>query len=297
MPSTNHRRPGSEDDLRSWLENMVWYHHFGDEEIIAATGLTYTEVSQARSDFMITVNNRPPRPADAPLLVLPYPGGRHPRVQLQEKALNPQRDTKVSIFAPWDPSSYAVLDLPEALSCNLGLLYLAHSYEPTLWTRMGVPLEPLEWRRLEKGALEMERTLPNGVRFGARVTPTREAAQLEFWVVNGTEKPLTGLRPRICTLLKGLSGFEHLTNDNKQFPSPFAACRSSQPNRWVLTAWERPQKLWGDPSCPCLHADPHLPECAPGETQRVRGWLSFYEGSDTTSEIRRISTSGWLRPE
>ena len=32
--------------------------------------------------------------------------------------------------------------------------------------------------------------------------------------------------------------------------------------------------------CPCLHSDPRIPDCAPGKTQRLRGWPSFYEGED-----------------
>jgi hypothetical protein len=44
---------------------------------------------------------------------------------------------------------------------------------------------------------------------------------------------------------------------------------------------------------PCLHSDPKFPDCAPGETKRVRGWLSFYEGSNLEGELKRIDTTGW----
>ena len=74
------RKPRDESELRAWLRNMIWYHHFGDEEISAATGLTLEEVSRARSQFDINVNNRPERDPKEPVLVLPYPGGRHPRI-------------------------------------------------------------------------------------------------------------------------------------------------------------------------------------------------------------------------
>jgi hypothetical protein len=33
--------------------------------------------------------------------VLPYPGGRHPRVGFLDGAIDPQRGTKASVFAPW----------------------------------------------------------------------------------------------------------------------------------------------------------------------------------------------------
>ncbi len=29
----NYRKPGSEKEMRSWLENMVWYHRFAPGEI------------------------------------------------------------------------------------------------------------------------------------------------------------------------------------------------------------------------------------------------------------------------
>jgi hypothetical protein len=42
-----------------------------------------------------------------------------------------------------------------------------------------------------------------------------------------------------------------------------------------------------------MHADPQFPDCAPGETQRLGGWLSFYEGTDIDAELRRISSLDW----
>ena len=34
--------------------------------------------------------------------MLPYPGGRHPRLGFLDGAIRPQRETKVSVFAPWE---------------------------------------------------------------------------------------------------------------------------------------------------------------------------------------------------
>ncbi len=45
---------------------------------------------------------RPRRKAGEPLLVRPYPGGRHPRIGFLEGAVEPQRETKVSVCSPWD---------------------------------------------------------------------------------------------------------------------------------------------------------------------------------------------------
>ncbi len=289
------RPPKDDEELRLWLESMIWYHHFSDEEIGAAFGMTLEEVMRARSRFPITVNNRPERPAGSKLLVLPYPGGRHPRIQFLEGAVHPQRETKVSIFTPWDPTSYVVADVPEAIFSNLGLLYLAHTHVPTLWSQQGVELPKLEWQRKEDGDLEMERILPNQVRFGTRVTPGRDAVRMEMWLVNGTAQPLTGLRVQNCVMLKGATGFEQLTNDNKLFRSPYAACRNAAGNRWVITAWEPVQRVWGNPPCPCLHSDPQFPDCNPGETSRLRGWLSFYEGVEIRKELDRMESTGWRR--
>src|SRR5947207_9453272 len=107
------RQPKSESDLRFWLENMVWYHRFSTAEIKAATGLSDDEIASALARFKIGKSSRPKRAANAPLLVLPYPGGRHPRISFLEGAINPQRETKLSVFTPWDEESYVVVDVPE----------------------------------------------------------------------------------------------------------------------------------------------------------------------------------------
>ena len=39
--------------------------------------------------------------------------------------------------------------------------------------------------------------------------------------------------------------------------------------------WERCGRTWGNKACPCIHSDPVLPDCAAGETVRVRGKLWF----------------------
>src|SRR5438309_11503359 len=97
LEQSNSRQPKSEVDLRFWLENMVWYHRFSAAEIKAATGLSDDEITAALARFEIGTNNKPKRSANAPLLVLPYPGGRHPRSGFLDGAVNPQRETKVRL--------------------------------------------------------------------------------------------------------------------------------------------------------------------------------------------------------
>src|SRR5207247_56084 len=79
----------------------------------------------------------------------------------------------------------------------------------------------------------------------------------------------------------------------KFFSGPFVACRSADSKRWIITAWVPFHRGWANPPCPCLHSDPKFPDCAPGETQRLHGWLSFYEGTDIDAECRRIDQTGW----
>jgi hypothetical protein len=183
--------------------------------------------------------------------------------------------------------------VPEAIWSNLGLTYLAHTHVPTVWTKQNLTLEPLEWQRRDDGSLDIERRLPNGIRFGAKVVPARDAVRMELWLTNGTNERLTDLRVQNCVMLKGAAGFEEQTNANKRFTGPYAAAHTRDRPRWVITAWEPLHRAWGNPPCPCLHSDPKFPDCPPGETRRVRGWLSFYEGADLDAELRRIDQTGW----
>jgi hypothetical protein len=112
---------------------------------------------------------------------------------------------------------------------------------------------------------------------------------MELWLTNETDKPLTGLRTQICAMLKGASEFNEQTTENKIFETPAAAVRSGDGKRWILTAWERTGRSWGNKGCPCFHADPVLPDCAPGQTVRVRGRLWFYEGESVAEELKRAS--------
>lgn len=282
------RPPANDDELRFWLEAMVWRYRYTGEEIQAATGLTEEEQLAALGRLGIRKGIVPPWRNEDTLHVLPYPGGRHPRIGFLDGAIRPQRETKFGVFLPWDEQSYVVVDLPEAIWSNLGLTYLAHTHVPTLWTQQGIELQPQEWQRDENGPLSSERTLPNGIRFGASVQPQADAVLMELWLENGTSQTLSDLRVQNCVMLRGAAGFDAQTNDNKQFLDPFVACSDTTGSRWIITAWEHCQRAWGNAPCPCLHSDPQFPDCPPGETRRLRGWLSFYEGDDLEAELKRI---------
>ncbi|MBI2825467.1 MAG: hypothetical protein HYX69_12340 [Planctomycetia bacterium] len=291
------RRPASDAALRYWLTNMVWHHRYSMAEMQAATGLPEADIRAALDRFAITPDGRPARRPGDPLRLVPYPGGRHPRIGFLEGAIRPQRETKLSVFAPWDDDNYAVVDLPEAIWSNLGLLYLAHTHVPTVWTKQGIELDRLEWRRYDDGHVDIERTLPDGVRFGATARATAQAVRMELWLANGSSQALSDLRVQMCVMLKGMKGFTAQTNDNKTFSAPYAACRGEDGRRWVITAWSPNHRTWANEKCPCLHSDPKFPDCPPGETRRLRGWLSFYEGQDIRGELARIDATGWRNGE
>lgn len=290
---SNARPAGNDKELRYWLDNMLVHHRFAPPEAGAALGLTSAEVLAAAKRLNIDIARPLPRDATEPLQVLPYPGGRHPRIGFRDGAIRPQRETKVSVFAPWDDGGYAVADVPEAVwfqpeAGNRELLYLAHTHVPTTWDRKQVRLEPLEWNRREDGSLALTRTLPNKASISANIVPGQDGVRMHFHVANGSESRITGLRVQMCVMLAGLKGFESRTNDHKLFQPPFAACHDESGKRWIITAWERCGRAWGNPPCPCLHSDPVVEDCGSGESKSVRGWLSFYEGGDIDGELERL---------
>jgi hypothetical protein len=296
--ASNARKPKNEDELRFWLDNMLVHHRFTNEEAAVAIGLTADEVAAAVKRLGIDPAKRPDRGADRAPLVLPYPGGRHPRIGFLDGAVNPQRETKVSVFAPWKDGGYAVVDVPEAIwhepAGGRSLLYLAHTHVPTIWDKQGVKLEPMEWQEIKNGWY-IERTLPNKVAFGTRINPRSDYVRMEMWLTNGTAETLRGLVVQNCVMLKGLAGFAQQTNDNKVFRAPLVACHNADKTRWIITAWTPNHRSWGNAPCPCLHSDPKFPDCASGATVRIFGWLSFYEGADIEGELTRLARLDWLK--
>ncbi|HXJ56572.1 MAG TPA: hypothetical protein VNU68_07915 [Verrucomicrobiae bacterium] len=291
------RRPTSDAEWKYWLQNMVWYHHFTPAEIQAACGLSPAQLPATLGKYGIELDGKPKRAAHAPLLVLPYPGGRHPRIGFLEGAVNPQRETKISVFTPWDDQSYVVVDVPEAIWSNLGLTYLAHTHVPTVFDKQNLTLPPLEWERRPDGTYDIARRLPNGISFGARVVPEPDLVRMELTLTNGTAALLSDLRVQNCVMLKGAAGFNKQTNTNKLFAKPFVACRSDEGSRWIVTAWEPADRVWGNAPVPCLHADPKFPDCPPGDSRKLRGWLSFYQGTNVQAEFDRLAAQMKKTPD
>ena len=290
----NPRPPQSERELRYWLENMHVYHRFSLDEISAATGLADREIRSAIERFKLRREDRPERRSGERLTVLPYPGGRHPRLGFFEGAIGPQRETKISVFTPWDPTSYVVVDLPEAVWSNLGLTYLAHTHVPTIWSEQDVEIEKLEWQVNDDGSLVHTRRLPNGISFTASAVAEPDVVKMELALTNGTDEPLDGLRNQICVMLGYAAGFNEQSSDNKVMRKPYVACRSQSGKRWIITAWEPCHRPWANPHCPCMHSDPKLADCPAGQTVKAVGYLWFYEGEDIDAELQRLaSQTGW----
>jgi peptidoglycan/xylan/chitin deacetylase (PgdA/CDA1 family) len=260
---------GTQADRRYWLGNMIGAHRYSTAEAAQVIGWTDQQVAAAAGDL-----DRTPVKG---LQIRPYPGGRPLRIGFRDGAIDPLRGTKASVFLPWSPEQYVVIDLPEAIFSNLGLLFLAHTHIPTIWNDQNRIIDNVDWERTQ-GGLRSKWRLPNGVEFGAVVTTDADQVRMELWLRNGTQQPLSKLRTQICVLLKGAPDFNDQTADNKVMGKTIAAVKSRAGDRWILTEWEDCGRTWGNTLCPCLHSDPVLPDCAPGETVRVGGRLWFSQG-------------------
>lgn len=282
----------NEQELQHWLQNMAW-HRYDYREMAMVTGLDEQQVAQKLKEFRISVPTTAAKPADR-LLMLPYPGGRHPRIGFLDGAVDPWRETKISVFCPWDDHSYVVADIPEAIWSNLGLTWLAHTHVPTIWDQQGLVLPVSEWSQTNDRTLQNTWRLPNGIEFGTTARAERDHVRMTMWLKNGTDKPLSDLRVQNCVMLKGAAGFADQTNENKRFEGRYSIAATADKTRWIITGWSPIDRAWGNAPCPCLHADPRFPDCAPGATKTLQGWLSFYEGTDIDSELQRINATGWF---
>ena len=278
-------------DMQYWLEKMLRYHRYTVAEASQVCGVGEKELKEKALQLGLTKSG-PLSPQDRKqIFVLPYPGGRHPRIGFLDGAYDPLRGTKASVFLPWDTNSYAVVDLPEALFSNLGLIFLAHTHIPTVWNDQNQVLENIDWNLGPGYSMNFRRTLPNGIVFGASIRPVKQRVEMELWLRNVTDQGLSGLATQICVLLKGAPEFNSQTNDNKILQNPVAAVRSLKGDRWILTGWEQCGRVWANPSCPCMHSDPRFPDCPSGQAVRLKGQLWFYEGEQIERELERFHSS------
>jgi peptidoglycan/xylan/chitin deacetylase (PgdA/CDA1 family) len=254
--------------LRPWLDNMLSWHRYDTVEAAAVCGISVADVQNRADEWRL-----PASPSPSGLRVLPYPGGRHPRTGFLEGAIEPLRGTKASIFLPWDDAGYVVLDVPEAIFVGSTLLFLAHTHEPTVWNDRNHIVENVDWECDAAGVMRSEWVLPDGVSFGASLEPDGDQVRAHLWLTNSSPVPLAGLRAQVCLLLKGAPGFEQRFDEDIESQR----CRASVQHgaNVISIEWDECWRTWANPACPCVHADPVLPDCLPGQTVRVDGRLSF----------------------
>ncbi|MBI2423982.1 MAG: polysaccharide deacetylase family protein [Candidatus Hydrogenedentes bacterium] len=257
-----------------WLRNAIVHHGFSEAECAALLGLELPDYRETHG-----AKTHPPIPApDGKLLVLPYPGVRHPRLGFLDGAVSPQRGTKLSIFAPWAEGGYAVLDFPEAIFAGDQLLFLAHTHIPTIWDEQHVDIPNVDWVQAADGAWTNEWTLPNGFAFGMRAVPGAREVELDLWFRNGTPAPLKNIRTQNCLMLGALKGFAAQSNEGKRFEASATMAPNTTGDRWVRISTDQCQRTWGNPDCPCAHADPGFDSLGVGETVHVKARVAFQEG-------------------
>jgi len=276
--------------LRYWLENMLGYHRYSWEEAAAVTGFSVEKLKEQSAE--LGVETRPPSEQfEQSIRILPYPGGRHPRIGHLEAAINPARGTKASIFLPWKDAGYVVIDLPETIESRSEdrIFFLAHTHVPTIWSENNLWLDNVDWSRSPEGGLSREQRLPSTMSLGASIHPSKDGVEMDLWVRNDSSETMRGLRAAICLMLKGAPDFNSQTRTNKVLRCPVSGVRSARGNRWILMGWEHCAVSGGNQNVPCLHADPIFPDCPPGETVRARGLISFFEGESVEGELQRKS--------
>lgn len=268
---SNQEIQATRQDSRFWLENMLHYHNYSLDEAAFAFGWNLDQLQEEMKRLGVT--QQKPAITRLPVVMLPYPGGRHPRIGFLDGAINPTRGSKVSVFLPDDPESYIVIDLPEAIWCDGELIFLAHTHIPTIWDKQNIQIQNSDWTRHQDGSLENTWSLPNGVKFGASIQADKSVT-MELWLTNGTDKTLTGLLVQVCVMLKAAKGFNALRNDNKRFDGANAMVLGEN-GVAISTQWAQCKNDWGNEDVPCLHSDPQFDDCPPGETVRLSGVLNF----------------------
>ncbi|WP_420644999.1 hypothetical protein [Candidatus Leptofilum sp.] len=211
------------------------------------------------------------------------------------------------IKPPWGSNDYIWLDFPEAIFSDQGLLYLSHvsSLFPTKFPN----LPPVAWQDVDTG-IQYERTLPNAVSWRGFVgATTSNLVELSLTLTNGSPEPLTTIRLQTCLFMRahyqlsayGLSNkFIHteqgwvdleavgsMGEENGRYhfgwrsgpkiaDLPVIACQTSSARHIVAFSWRQDTySLICNPDHPCIHADPAIPDLAPGASYTLQGEIYF----------------------
>jgi len=213
---------------------------------------------------------------------------------------------------PWPSQDYIWLDFPEAVFCNLGLLYLSHVNPKFPSVFSDLPKVP--WQ-LTIGGICFERRLPNDFVFGGSLRKGGPSVvEMELYMRNGTPQPVCDIRLQTCAYLRGIREFSAFAMSNKYVhvadkgwvpfetavgdtatsgryhlgwrggpkvaDLPVMVTVSDQGDRLFAMTWrENTYSLVGNPRHPCMHADPFFPDLEPEQEARIQGKLLFFEGS------------------
>lgn len=250
-----------------------------DEFLHRDLGFSAVEVEAARNGE--TASAGPAKPRFSRVLAeelswrpLPYPGGRHPRLGFRDGAVNPRRETKLLVGIP-DLPGYLVLDLPEAIWSDEELILLAHEHVPTRWDRHGEREEFGPWR-ISDDALTAanDHLLPDGSIVSAEAARSSDSRiDLMLRISNGTDREFTNVWAQTC-LIVARTDLPPDEQPDVDLSGDTATLRLRDGRRLDLT-WERVQRTWQNPPVPCMHSDPFLGSCAPGDSVAVHGSLTL----------------------
>lgn len=111
------------------------------------------------------------------------------------------------ISAPW-MQGYVELRFPEYLRSSLGFHLLDHFSDDITPSH---ELDPLpQWERdASTQAIHYRQSMPEGLEFSATATPADDCVDIEFTVINRSDKPIASVEQNCCLDLGGSPDFNH----------------------------------------------------------------------------------------
>ncbi len=220
------------------------------------------------------------------------------------------------VRTPWSDPLFpdcVWLDFPEAIFSNEGLWFLSH-INPGIAIEYPKELPATQWRHLPDG-VAYSRRLPRGLSFSGKLVWRDETAiDYELSFENRSDANITNITLQTCCFLKPSAMFSQNTQDNKFVhvaaqgwvtlaqaaklepagrysvgwrggpkvaDSPWVLTKSADEQHWVGMTWfEDTLSFIGNPTHPCVHADPLVGDVKPGQKKTIKGRLAFFTGKD-----------------
>jgi len=216
------------------------------------------------------------------------------------------------VHLPWPKAGLVMLDFPEAVFSDQGLLFLSH--ESQCFHQLWPNLPKAEWQPID-GGIAFERKLPNNLVYGGSLAAGSDnRVDMKLWGRNEDDLAIGNLQLQVCVYMPKAPQFAANTMDNKyvhlagrgwmKFPEalasgvktgrwrlgwrsglpsadePLIVTESDDGHRLMAIEWgEATYSLVGNPAHPCMHADPDWPDLDPGQQCEITGRLYFYEGT------------------